>query len=161
MWNHLNLVSFSLIGCPKSHPEEPFPANTLTAHLFSGLLSYAWLSFYQVREKESWKTTNPSLLFHRKSVYSWKSPYNHTYSIYMLNLVEELTHMKRHKESQMGVLPVYVIYLMFSFHLSTWFQGVFAVEMYRQQVYFAEPLETEQCAEKYIESLRIWKMLWI
>ena len=66
MWNHLSLIYFLLVGCPESHWAEPSTANTLTAHLLSGLLRQAWLSFCQVKEEASWKTKNPAPLFHKK-----------------------------------------------------------------------------------------------
>lgn len=90
MWDHLSLLSFLLVGCPESRPEEPITANTLTAHLFSGLLRDAWLSPCQVKEWESWKTTNPYPLVHREV----RTPASHhasnPHSLYMLNLAKEL-----------------------------------------------------------------------
>lgn len=75
MWNHFSLLSFLLVGRPESHPEEHITANTLTAHLFSGLLRYASLSA-KSRKRNPGK---PQLCLHcsTKITPSYETPRKH------------------------------------------------------------------------------------
>lgn len=128
MWNHLSSSLFLLVGALSPTQRSLSRQQLDSSPIFRS--AQICLSFCQVKEEESWKTTNKSISLVPQKLFTLE---NHRVGKPILKVHAESSqranpHTGKIQGEPNGALSGSgVICLMFHVHLSTWLQGVFRV----------------------------------